>query len=110
VTPKKVKNKTVRLRLHVEVELLGTRVTPSPRKRDPLKAKSTRKHKLSLRQARLWASVSDNRTELGYFGPRMSAEEVADNVRLKADGITKAVVAQSGESSFYVEIIQKIQA
>lgn len=31
--------KKVRLRLHVEADLLGTRITPSPRKRDPKLAK-----------------------------------------------------------------------
>lgn len=49
------------------MELLGTRVTPSPRKRDPKLAKKPGAVWMTERQKTLWAQASGGKSEAGYY-------------------------------------------
>lgn len=105
----KTKKKKIRLKLHVEMELLGTRVTPSPRRRDPILADQRRTHILTARQRDLWRAVFGTGCDGGcYFAKRFTAEQVADRVKRKAAGDVRIAVVET-HAGVYLAVEQILE-
>lgn len=88
-------SKKIRLRLHVETDLLGTRITPSPRLKDPCRAALPRPHQLSARQLELWQVLFPGQPPKSLLLERTPEHAVLANVlqRLPAGGRVSVVAA-----------------
>lgn len=76
--------KHIRLRLHVQEELFGTRVSPTSRKRDPMAARKPKAHILTVGQADLWRALFDGRNPSTMDLPPVSLEELVGRLRTRA--------------------------
>jgi hypothetical protein len=92
-----MKNKT-RLRIHIASDLLGIRLTPSTRLRDPYAAKVPTQHILTFRQIDLWNFLfPNNRSRVVDIKDKTLDAAVNDIVaRLPKDGTAKMIPAPNG--------------
>ncbi len=95
--------KFTRLRLHVEIDLVETRVTPSPRKRDPRSAKDPmpRLHVMTDEQEELWQRIVPRLPK----NERISIEAIMRRVQaVVRDGSTVTLVDH--DQVYMIEIVE----
>ncbi len=97
--------KKVRLRLHVECDLLCTRITPSSRRRDPeLAVKRWGPHRLTAYQRDLWLRIAGDKPPQTWTTDPITEDEVLHLVRDSLPAQAEINVERGSLSSMF-EII-----
>jgi len=103
-----IMSKKIRLRLHVEVDLLGTRVTPSPRLKDPYRAGNPKAHVLSRAQQTLWECLFPGRQAKSQLLERLKIGDLVSTLRGLAPADTKFKVVDNNQG-YMIEVLQAIK-
>lgn len=89
--------------------MIGTRITPTPRMRDPQDAKDRAKpHVLTARQLDMLVELFGSAKTHGVYGPVISVETLVGACWSKIHGLQSAEVFGNGEKHV-VELIRKIK-
>ncbi len=103
--------RTIRLRLHVEQDLLHTRITPTSRARDPeLAKKPIGPHALTVAQRELWNHISGGKEPRTWTTDPMTEHECMHRLQDSLPKNATATLHPGNGLSSMIEIIQKIKA